>query len=231
MRRLIALLSCAAIISACSGSKSTPTSPTQPTTPTTPTTPTPTNHNPTISLTANPTWAIDSLTTVTVTPTVSDPDGDTVTILWDPGDGSAPKTAPAGASVTLHPTGSGTIHLKATANDGKGGTATATIDIPLGSMTGTWRGSIPGYTNLIFNLTQAQNVVSGTFTEQYFGTGKTDPAAPGHIQADGSVEMRFKLAVFSDFTFRGVMDSSGRRITGGVYGSGFNGEAFVMTKQ
>lgn len=43
--------------------------------------------------------------------------------------------------------------------------------------------------------------------------------------------MRVKLSVFSDFTFRGRMDQSGRRITGGVYGSGFNGQSFTMDKQ
>jgi hypothetical protein len=98
-------------------------------------------------------------------------------------------------------------------------------------MTGTWIGSIPGYTNLVFTLTQSGTIVRGSFVEQYFGEGKTDPAAPGHIDDAGRVEIRFKLSRFSDFTFRGTMDSTGQRVTGGVYGSGFNGEAFVMTKQ
>ncbi len=97
-------------------------------------------------------------------------------------------------------------------------------------MTGTWIGSIPGYTNLVFTLNQAGPIVTGTFVEQFFGQGKTDPAAPGRIQADETLEIRFKLARFDDFIFRGRLDSTGRRVNGGVYGSGFNGEPFTMTK-
>ena len=40
-----------------------------------------------------------------------------------------------------------------------------------------------------------------------------------------------KQGVFTDFTFKGDMDQSGRRITGQIFGSGFNGQAFTMDKQ
>lgn len=40
-----------------------------------------------------------------------------------------------------------------------------------------------------------------------------------------------KQAQFTDFTFRGDMDQSGRRVVGQLFGSGFNGEAFQMDKQ
>jgi len=105
------------------------------------------------------------------------------------------------------------------------------------SITGTWTGEFviegaPKPMPMQFQLkANGKGVVTGTFTELFFGTGRIDPAQPGRIDADGRVEMRFKLAVFSDFTFRGQMDSTGRRITGGVFGSGFNGESFVMNKQ
>lgn len=73
--------------------------------------------------------------------------------------------------------------------------------------------------------------MTGTFFEVFFGRGQVDPAQPGRIDAEGNLELRVKLSVFTDFTFRGRMDQSGRRITGGVYGSGFNGRAFTMEKQ
>ena len=42
--------------------------------------------------------------------------------------------------------------------------------------------------------------------------------------------MRVKQGPFSDWTFRGQMDQTGRRITGGIFGSGFNGQPFTIEK-
>jgi hypothetical protein len=36
---------------------------------------------------------------------------------------------------------------------------------------------------------------------------------------------------FTDYTLRGQMDATGRRVTGSVHGSGFNGEPFVMERE
>jgi hypothetical protein len=53
-----------------------------------------------------------------------------------------------------------------------------------------------------------------------FGNGKIDPAEPGRIDVGGNVTMRVKQGGFSDWYFTGVMDTSGRKITGTVRGSG-----------
>lgn len=218
-------LGLSAVIASCGGDHTTPTSPTAPTP--TPAQPTAQNRAPTISIAVSPaTWGVDSLTTFTFTASTSDSDGDPVSVTWDLNTGGHGT----GPSYQATFTGSGIAHVTATATDGKGGSSTAAADITVGSMSGTWIGSIPGYTNLVFTLNQAGPLVTGTFVEQFFGTGKTDPAAPGRIQADGTLEIRFKLAGFDDFIFRGRLDSTGRRVTGGVYGSGFNGESFTMTK-
>lgn len=224
-RRALALLVTVTTVTlaGCGGhSSSSPASPSP--------TPTPTpaaNQKPTITTSVSPTWGVDSLTLFRFNATTSDPDGDPVAVSWDFGDG----TRGSGLSTTKTYTSGATFHTTATADDGKGGTSAVGTDVVVGSMTGSWIGSIPGYTNLVFTLTQTGTIVSGTFVEKFFGEGRTDPAAPGHIDADGHVEMRFKLAFFTDFTFRGQMDSSGRRVTGGVFGSGFTGEAFQMVKQ
>ena len=63
------------------------------------------------------------------------------------------------------------------------------------------------------------------------GNGNTDPAQPGQIKADGSMTMRIKIGAFTDFTITGTMDSTGRRISGSVAGSGFTGQPIVLTKQ
>ncbi len=212
------------LFAACGGgSGSSPTS-----SPTPVPTPVPAvNQKPTITGNLSPAFGIDSLTLFSFSAATSDPDGDPVSVAWDFGDG----TRASGLSATKVYGRGGTFHVTVTASDGRGGSNSTSTDVVVGSMTGTWIGSIPGYTNLVFSLTQSGTIVSGNFVEQFFGEGRTDPAAPGHIDASGHVEMRFKLSRFSDFTFKGEMDATGRRITGGVYGSGFTGEAFVMVKQ
>lgn len=223
-RALAVVLTIAATAAAsCGGSSPSPgPSPTP-----NPTPALPANQKPVLSAGVSPTFGIDSLTQFRFSATASDPDGDPVSVTWDLGDG----TRATGLSVSKTYSRGDTFHTSATAEDGRGGTMTAGGDVVVGSMTGTWIGSIPGYTNLAFSLAQSGTIVSGNFVEQFFGEGKTDPAAPGHIDANGHVEMRFKLSRFSDFTFKGDMDTTGRRITGGVFGSGFTGEAFVMVKQ
>ena len=212
-------------LSACGSS---PTSPTATTTPATPATPsTPSNRAPVInSLNLAPGFGIAQLTQFSFNASASDPDGDAITYVWDV-NGQA-FTGTSGS--TTFPSGfSG--NARVTVTDSKGATATDTRTLVVGGMDGKWIGTIPGYTNLLFDLTQSRTVVTGTFLEQFFGPGKIDPAEPGSIDADGNVQMRVKLAFFTDFTFRGRMDATGRRITGGVFGSGFTGQAFSMTKQ
>lgn len=194
--------------------------------PTAPTTPVQTNRAPVINaMNFAPSFGIAQITQFSFNASASDPDGDPVTYTWDVAGNPFSGT---NDRIVFSVGGNGTARL--TVSDSKGATATDTREFVVGSMTGKWVGSIPGYTNLNFDLTQNGPVVVGNFFEQYFGTGRVDPAQPGRIDGDGNVEMRVKLAVFSDFTFRGRMDSTGRRITGGVYGSGFNGQAFTMNK-
>ena len=212
----------AVMLAACGGSDSVPGTPTGPTPPAPPQ-----NRAPVItSISVTPPFGIAQLTSFGYSAAASDPDGDSITYAWDLA--GNPASGPAG-SITFTTGGSGTFRL--TVTDSRGATVVDSRSVTVGGMAGRWTGSIPGYTNFLFDLTQTSTVVTGTFTELFFGTGRIDPAQPGRIDADGRVEMRFKLAVFSDFTFRGQMDSSGRRITGGVFGSGFNGESFVMNKQ
>lgn len=195
--------------------------------PTAPTPPVQTNRAPVInSMNFAPAFGIANLTEFSFNASASDPDGDQVTYTWDVA--GNPST---GTNGRMTFSGGGNATARVTVSDARGATATDTRDFVVGSMTGRWVGSIPGYTNLNFDLTQNGAVVVGTFFEQYFGSGRVDPAQPGRIDGDGNVEMRFKLAVFSDFTFKGRMDSTGRRITGGVFGSGFTGQPFTMNKQ
>ena len=98
-------------------------------------------------------------------------------------------------------------------------------------MTGTWKGTIdPFKGTFTFKLTQKGEIVTGTFVDPFGRSGKTDPASPGRVNAQGEIRLRMKIGPFLDFTMTGRFDAAGQRITGGVQGSGFHGEPFDLTK-
>ena len=98
-------------------------------------------------------------------------------------------------------------------------------------MTGVWTVTSGLLIGATYNLTQgATGLVSGSFVLPGIGNGNTDPAQPGRIDANGAVTMRIKVAPFTDFNMTGTMDTTGRRVTGNLQGSGFTGEPFTMVK-
>ena len=214
---------------ACGGyGGSTPTTPTPPT----PTPPTPApNRAPTVSATASPAFGIHGLTTFTITATGSDPDSDALTYSWSVGDGSSSTSA----SFTRVFTQGGSFTPTVTVDDGRGGTASAsTAAITVGSMTGSWRGTSGPSALGTYSFTLSQENtgrITGTYFDSVFGAGQLDAASTtNRIDAQGAIEMRVKQGPFSDWTFRGQMDQTGRRITGGIFGSGFNGQPFTIEK-
>lgn len=199
---------------------------------TTPTTPTPpANRNPVInSMTFTPSFGIQNLTTFNYGSAASDPDGDAVTYSWNiAGNGSNS----ASGTITFANGGNGTATL--TVADGKGGTATDSRTFVVGTMTGTWSGTLIGFP-ISATLTQAAGgVISGTWSQPAIAmSGVLDTAATNNrIDANATVTMRFKVTAggrFNDFTFTGTMDSTGTRVTGSLTGSGFNGTPFSLTK-
>jgi hypothetical protein len=226
MRRLITVF--AVLCAACSGGSSNNGG-----TPTTPTPPPQANRPPTISsMTITPTFGVSELTPFNYTASASDQDGDTLTYTWD--FAGNPRTGSNG-SITF--VGSGTGEVRLTVSDGKGGSATETRSITVGSMTGNWVFTVPGQGSINLSLTQTGTVVNGTLVVAPGGfgnvaagtTGRTEPGQ-GSIDGNGNVRIRIEIGVFLDPTLTGVMDTSGRRITGTVTGSGFSGQAFTMTK-
>jgi hypothetical protein len=132
---------------------------------------------------------------------------------------------------------------RVTVTDGKGGSATDTRSFVVGSMTGSWSGTVDttgctGVTKpMTATLTQNATVVTGTIglasglCTFLPGTAVTDPAEPGRIDASANVTIRIKIPPFTDVTFRGTMDTTGRTLTGGLFGSGHTGTPVVLTKQ
>ena len=204
-------------------------------TPSTPTTPTQANRSPVInSVNVTPSFGISELTSFNYIASANDADGDNLTYAWDLAGNAASGTS---GSITFK--GSGTGTFKVTVTDGKGGSATDSRTITVGSMTGNWSFFVPGQGTLLLSLTQNNTFVSGNFVVAPGGfgnvgagsTGRTDPAQPGSIDGNGRVVIRLKVGVFIDFTMTGNMDTTGQRVTGALNGSGFSGQAFTMTKQ
>jgi hypothetical protein len=209
----------ALIVAAACGSSDSPS------TPTTPTPPAQANRAPVInSLNFSPSFGIAQLTQFSFNASASDPDGDAITYVWDVA--GNPSTGTSG-SIIFSGGGDGTARV--TVTDSKGLTGTDTRSFVVGSATGRWTGTWSGW---IFtsNLTQNSTFISGDYSDQ-LGPGRLDPAVANTIDANGNVRLRYKQAIFSDFTFTGTMDSTGRRITGVVNGSGAVNAPFTMTKQ
>lgn len=224
-----------AVLVGCGGGSS-PTSPSGSSTSTTPQ-----NRSPTVSASGSATFGIAQMTTFTFNASASDPDGDPVTVSWNFGDG----TSSSGTSVTKVYSSGGTMSVVATASDSKGAsTPSAALSVTVGSMTGTWTGTIdlntclPGvtkpsnatFTQTVGSITGSVSLPQGLCSFAP-GTAPTDPAEPGTISGTGAVRIRVKIPPFIDVYFQGQMDSTGRRITGGLQGSGHSGTPFVWNKQ
>jgi hypothetical protein len=181
-------------------------------------------------VTFTPTFGIANLTTFNYSATASDPDGDAVRYDW-----SIAGNYPSTASGTLVFTTGVNAWAHVTVRDGKGGVVLSDpIVFVVGSMTGSWTGTLAGVP-FAMNLTQpAAGTVTGTWTlPGTIFSGNLDPAALNQIDANAAVTLRCKVTVgpgFSDFTLSGTMDASGVRVSGGVNGPGFTGEPFVLTK-
>jgi hypothetical protein len=191
----------------------------------TPTAPTPSaNTAPAITAMSITSFGIQQLSTFNFAASATDANGDTLTYTWDIAGNPAVGTS---GTMIFSAGGNGTARL--TVTDGRGGTATDTRPFIVGSMTGAWRGSYPGF-DFTSNLQQNNSRVTGDYSDR-LGPGRLDPDYANTIDADGNVVLRYKQGNFLDFTLRGRMDQTGTRITGGIHGSGYNGEPFTMLKQ
>lgn len=192
-----------------------------------------TNRVPTVSaISVTPAFGISQVTRFSLLASGSDPDGDPLNYLW-----SFPGGTASGPSASATITGAGSTLVSLNVTDPRGGSAAASRSITLGSMTGRWRGENRcGDFEFTFTQNGTRVTGSGRALQRWCNVAngsefRTDPAEPGRIDANGRVEIRYKVGVFIDAYMRGQMDSTGRRVTGGMFNSGFNGDPFTLIKQ
>lgn len=171
----------------------------------------------------SPSFGIQQLTTFTFQGGGSDPDGDPLTYQWEVA--GNPST---GTSGTMSFVSGGNFQARLTVSDGRGGTATDTRSFVVGTLTGEWTGTWGDGFQFTANLTQNGNLISGNYVDQV-GPATLDPAVPHTIDTAGHIRLRFKGGPWTDFTFTGQMDQTGRRITG-TANDGFNNSALLMVK-
>ena len=143
--------------------------------------------------------------------------------------------------------GDGPVAIQLTASDGKGGQATDSRTVTIGTMTGRWSfiftGECSPHTPTVLpvlTLTQTASAVTGTLESPApwcnvpaGQTGKLDPAAPASIDAKGNFTgARLKIGDYVDTFLTGKMDSTGRKITGvASFRFGIPDDTFEMVKQ
>ena len=217
-------------------------SPSSPTGTTTTTTPPPPVQNPSItSFSVSPTFGVSGLTVINMTAAATDPANNALTYTW-----SYNNTTASGASNSATLTGDGAITVQLTVSNGKGGSATQSQNVTIGTLTGTWNlnvGPCGGAANPeVMTLTQTGNQVTGTlyFPNQWCNVSARSGGSlkqPATIDDQGNVQLlrvtasSSTVGQFLETQVKGQMDSTGRKIVGVIDQSGFSNTPMTMTKQ
>src|SRR4051812_39196257 len=158
------------------------------------------NRNPSITaMNVSPAFGMAGMTSFSFNASASDPDSDALSFSWNVA--GNPASGTAGTIIFAASNTGGQVAANLTVSDGRGGSATDSRTVVLGSMTGDWvitAGPLVGST---FTLTQTSaGVTTGSFSLPGIGNGNTDPAQPGRITEAGALTMRVKIGAFADFT-------------------------------
>lgn len=207
-------------VAACGDSPTTPTPPVQQA-----------NRAPTIgNASVTPPFGMADLQTFTLSASATDQDGDPLTYTWDIDGNTA--TGPTRALQVSSP--GGTLTVRLTVTDGRSGSATQSLTLTAGSLTGSWSGTFAGFP-LRMTMTQQS---SGAITASWSVPGTTlagglDPAVANTVDASAHVRLRCKVTQgtgVDDFFLDGTLQPDGRTLVGTVTGSGFSGQPFTLTK-
>ena len=132
----------------------------------------PANKPPTVTAMRNPGGDVQPGDPVAFTATGTDPDGDTLTYAWDFGDGGTATTKDA-----MHTYNEvGLYHAKVTVRDGKGGTASALLEVAVAPLAGDNTqevgvgGVVPGVLSLEITGSANFGAFQPAVTRDYFAS-------------------------------------------------------------
>ena len=178
-RALTVLVLAVGFMTSCKGGDDDPSnpgapSPNTPSSPNTPNTPPPSANRPpgVVTIDFQPkTPILAGGTAVSLSATVSDPDGDPLTFTWDlPSE--VVTSAGGGMSYTFDR--GGEAHIKVTASDGKGGTSTAQTTINVRTLEGEWNLVNPVHQGLVASIRHNGRSFSGRFNSSHSFTGNVN---------------------------------------------------------
>jgi hypothetical protein len=232
--RLLYMASCLLATVSCNG-QAAPTGPT-----------TPVNHAPVLtSLSVSPSFGVSGLTVITMTATATDADNDPLTFTW-----TFNGTMATGTTTSAKLTGDGAVAVQVSVTDGKGGVATDSRNVTIGTMTGTWSvtvggssqcGLAPGEAPAVMKLTQNGTAITGTlfFPEKWCNVTRQTAGILKDVNTiDDQGNVAFPrisvtsgtIGAYLDSNITGKMDTTGRTVTGQIFQSGFSGDPVTMTK-
>ena len=154
----------------------------------------------------------------------TDPDGDSLTLTWNFGDGGSAT----GATVSHVFAAAGSFNVSVTASDGKAEAKSADVPVTVRSVSGTWVSNASG-TIRTWTFTQSGTGVSGTYSNS------ASPGTPGTVSGTMTAQRAFSgtagLIGFQSFTVAGSFDNAVSVLTVVANGSGFVGDTLTFTRQ
>jgi len=185
------------------------------------------NHAPSAAaVTASPTGTgVAAVTNISFAAQgATDPDGDSVTLTWNFGDGASAT----GANVSHIFAAAGSFNVSVTASDGKAEAKSTDLPVTVRNVNGTWVSNVSG-TIRTWTFTQSGTNVTGTYSNS------ASPGTPGTLSGTMAAQRAFSgtagLTGFQPFTVVGSFDTAVSVLTVTANGSGFVGDTLTFTRQ